>query len=130
MRLTVTRKHYEHVIHLRSQGMSIREIASKTGVSKSAVHRWLSIFAGENLSAMKTNHSTPRRRPGIRVPETDPISKDHHLVAINETAEEKIARLEKELEDARLRADLYNEIINVAEQKFGIQIRKKAGTKQ
>ncbi len=79
---------------------------------------------------MKTNHSTPRRRPGIRVPETDPISKDHHLVAINETAEEKIARLEKELEDARLRADLYNEIINVAEQKFGIQIRKKAGTKQ
>lgn len=29
-----------------------------------------------------------------------------------------------------MRADLYEEIINVAEKKFDIQIRKKAGTKQ
>lgn len=27
-------------------------------------------------------------------------------------------------------SDIYNEIINVAEEKFNIQIRKKAGTKQ
>ncbi len=79
---------------------------------------------------MKTKDSAPRRRTGIRVPETNCIDKAHPFPASKETAEEKIARLEKELEDACLRADLYNEIINVAEQRFGIQIRKKAGTKQ
>lgn len=48
----------------------------------------------------------------------------------SESAEQKIARLEKELREARLRADFYDEMINVAEKKFDIQIRKKAGAKQ
>jgi hypothetical protein len=39
-------------------------------------------------------------------------------------------RLEKELRREKLRADLNDEIINVAEQKFNIQIRKKAGAKR
>lgn len=107
--------------------MSIRDIASKTGVAKSAVHRWLSIFAEETLAPMKTKPSTPKRKLGVQAPEAKGLSSKSNEL---KKAEEKIARLEKELEEARLRADLYNEIINVAEQKFDIQIRKKAGTKQ
>ena len=42
----------------------------------------------------------------------------------------EIRRLELELKREKLRADLNEEIINVAEQKFNIQIRKKAGAKR
>lgn len=41
----------------------------------------------------------------------------------------EIKRLRKALEHESLRADVYDEMINVAEQQFGISIRKKAGTK-
>ena len=43
---------------------------------------------------------------------------------------EKIRQLEKELKHERLRADVYDELINVAEENFKIQLRKKAGAKQ
>ena len=42
----------------------------------------------------------------------------------------KIARLERELHDARLRLDFYDEMINVAESRFKISIRKKPGAKR
>lgn len=48
----------------------------------------------------------------------------------SETLEQKVRRLEQELKQARLRADFYDEMINVAEKKFQIQIRKKAGAKR
>ena len=130
MRLKPTRQHYEQVVQFRRQGMSIREISAKTGVAKSAVHRWLCIFAGENLPAMKAKPTTPKRVTGIQVPETKANTSKKSASDADETIEEKIARLERELEEARLRADLYDEIINVAEKKFDIQIRKKAGTKR
>ena len=39
-------------------------------------------------------------------------------------------RLRKELTKAEIKAEAYDELINVAESKFGIQIRKKAGAKR
>ena len=79
---------------------------------------------------MKTKPTTPKRVTGIQVPETKTKTSKKSASDADETIEEKIARLERELEEARLRADLYDEIINVAEKKFDIQIRKKAGTKR
>lgn len=42
----------------------------------------------------------------------------------------KIKELEAQLKRESIRADFYDEMINVAEAKFNIPIRKKAGTKQ
>lgn len=42
----------------------------------------------------------------------------------------EVERLTKELSRASMRADAYDELIKVAEKKFNIAIRKKAGTKQ
>lgn len=42
----------------------------------------------------------------------------------------KIKELEALLKKDSIRADFYGEMINVAEAKFNIPIRKKAGTKQ
>ena len=44
--------------------------------------------------------------------------------------EEKISKLEKELEAAKLKAEAYNALIEVAEEELGVDIRKKAGAKQ
>ena len=42
----------------------------------------------------------------------------------------EVSRLRKVLKEESMRADLYNEIINVAETLYKLPIRKKAGTKQ
>ena len=42
----------------------------------------------------------------------------------------ELKKLRAELLDAEIKAEAYDELINVAESKFGIQIRKKAGAKQ
>ena len=55
---------------------------------------------------------------------------NYSVSKISETAAQKISRLERELLEARMLSDIYNEIINVSEEKFNIRIRKKAGTKQ
>lgn len=62
---------------------------------------------------------------GVRAPE-----RSASRVSSDETLEQKVKRLEKELRHERLRATFYDEMINVAERNFGIQIRKKAGAKR
>ena len=47
-----------------------------------------------------------------------------------QSLQSEVARLRKALREASMRADLYDEMINVAEKQFNISIRKKAGTKQ
>ena len=47
-----------------------------------------------------------------------------------QSLQEELQRLRAELLNVEIKAEAYNELINVAEAKFGIQIRKKAGAKQ
>ena len=42
----------------------------------------------------------------------------------------ELSAMKAKLKMAELRADLYDEIINVAEKKFKVEIRKKAGAKR
>ncbi len=44
--------------------------------------------------------------------------------------EREIARLQAELERAEIKAELYNRMIDLAEEKFNIPVRKKSGAKQ
>ena len=57
-------------------------------------------------------------------------SVDSPIPSDKESLKAEVARLRKALKEESMRADLYNEIINVAEEQFKIPIRKKAGTKQ
>lgn len=120
-----TKELFDAAVNLYRQGYSYRDIAKEIGVAKSAIHRWITIFAEESHIMKKDDDSPKARRAIGKQAPIDAPTKDYM-----ETDSEKIARLEKELKEAKMRADLYNEIINVAEQKFNIQIRKKAGTKQ
>ena len=78
---------------------------------------------------MKKSPAVPSKRlVGATAPESS--VKSSTVSKISETAAQKISRLERELLEARMLSDIYNEIINVSEEKFNIRIRKKAGTKQ
>jgi len=64
-----------------------------------------------------------------------PITTDLPMAKTSES--EKLAALKKKLKEARaalayqkMRADAYDKMIDIAEEKFNLPIRKKAGTKQ
>ena len=63
-----------------------------------------------------------KREAGVISPETTPQATSS---SNEESLEGKVKRLERELADATLARDFYNEMINVAERQFNIDIRKK-----
>ena len=96
------------------QGESGNSIAHRMGFSQSSVSRILRIFAASNDKSallMKTN----------------PI--DNQAEEIKALREE-ILELKKKLRHETMRADFYDTMVDVAEEMFNIEIRKKAGTGQ
>lgn len=125
----ISREKREKGILLHKQGYSYRQIGEKLGISPATVWNWVSKFAVENQSVMKRKSTlVSKRLVGVTAPESSVMSST--VSKSSETDAQKIARLERELLESRMLSDIYNEIINVAEEKFNIQIRKKAGTKQ
>jgi len=100
------------VKELHDSGMSMRAIARATGLSKSAICRRIANFAIESKEQ--------------DMPQTKTTSKP----IAEQDAQARIAELEAKLQKAELARDAYNEMINVAEAKFNIPIRKKAGAKR
>lgn len=76
-----------------------------------------------NKKKSEVSVSTEIHNPSL--PDQEKAKAHSSASAKDESAEQKISRLEKELREARLRADFYEEMINVAEKRFDIQIRKK-----
>lgn len=88
----------------------------------------------------------PRRVTGLQAPQIAPAHLERRQedgTPYSEGSDEleilrrKVMELEMELKakeislrETRLRADLYDEIINVAEKRYNVPIRKKAGTRQ
>ena len=126
-------------VQLYKEGWTLEELGAKFNRSRSAMSNWINKFADEldNPSMRKKRirngkgKAKAQRIVGITAPETTWESTVQSASTDKgETSEQKIKRLEKELADARLARDFYNEMINVAERQFNISIRKKAGTRQ
>lgn len=128
MKHQVTKEKLELIQMLLDEGQSYLEIAQKLKVPKTIIHRWMTIFAEnkpvENMPEEAKQKNTPKRAVGRQAPIESGVS------VHTESPEEKIARLEKELENERLKAELYKEIINISEKRYGINLLKKAGAKQ
>ncbi len=117
----------EEAIRLREAGYSYGAIHKKIGVSKTNVHKWCCNFAAESTTkTMSRKNNKPTRLTATPAP----MHVEDQQTADQETDAQKIARLEKELKNAQLKADFYEEMVNVAEKQFNISIRKKAGAKQ
>ncbi len=122
---------------LYQEGLSIGRIAKILSMPKTTVWRWIATFAEEKGKNMSARENDTKEYQDIDSEVSGKSGRPENAKTAacpskpeSESAEQKIARLEKELREARLRADFYDEMINVAEKKFDIQIRKKAGAKQ
>lgn len=114
-------------------GVSGGEIAQILSIPSTTVYRWISIFAHENedsnRSAMKKENSQKEPvcpSPAPTTPQSLPPDMPDEIKALKA----ELSRVRKELSYQRMRADAYDEMINIAEKQFDVCIRKKAGAKQ
>src|ERR1700733_8843566 len=92
---------------------SYRELSVKHDYSLGAVHKWVKQYTDRmGKSAVKKKIVLPPILPE----DTSPLSTD-------------VKTLQAELRRAQLLNKLLNEVIVIAEEEFGVPIRKKPGTK-
>lgn len=99
------------------------ELARKHDIKgHGSILRWLRALGYET-----TGHEQPKR---IEIQESimteDLKEKD---LGIDEL-KKQIKQLKRELEDSQIKAEVYSTIIDIAEKKFGIEIRKKPDSKR
>lgn len=100
-------------------GESMDTFQTKYGMGHCTLSRWMIKFGMKTIS------------PPPFIVMKEKLKSIPEVKSLREQAlEEKISKLEKELEAAKLKAEAYNALIEVAEEELGIDIRKKAGAKQ
>ena len=114
--------YYDEVIRLhREYGYGECRTSKILPISHATVSRWIAIFESENKE--KAVHMKKQK------PHPD-VSTSATGTADIKALQREVNRLQGQLKQASLRADAYEEMINVAESKFNIAIRKKAGVKR
>ena len=110
--------YYDQVIEIyQKTGYSASQI-EKLGIvpiEKKAIRAWIANFVAEN---------------GTVTPHTVMKSKESQTNEELEALKAKVADLEEQLRIEKLRNRLNEKIIDIAEDRWHIDIRKKAGTKQ
>ena len=115
--------YFDEVIRLRQEfGYGEDRISKILPIGHTTVSRWLGIFAAEQQSKSKPKSMGASKNKQME--EQPAITKDVKAL------EAEIQRLRAQLKYESLRAEAYDELINVAESQFNISIRKKAGVKR
>ena len=96
-------------------GIRLLELSKQVGVAVSSVHKWVKCYT--------TNGTFSRY---IDVKNTE----NKTTISVVDSRDAEIARLRSALEKADLRVRALNAMIDVAEENFNIEIRKKVGAKQ
>lgn len=114
-------KYFDEVIRLHyEEGYGEDRISQLLPIGHTTASRWIAIFAKEKG---KISGANDMRKPQ----ETAPSSQEKDEIA---KLQARVKELEAQLLHAEIKAEAYDEMINVAEAKFRIPIRKKAGAKQ
>ena len=95
------------------------------GVNKSALCRKYSLSSYALLQQWIRIFAPKPKLEELPMKSTNPKERDE-ILALKRQLQQQSLELKKE----KMRADFYDEMINVAEEMFNIPIRKKAGTKQ
>lgn len=96
------------------EGRKQQQLAAEFGVGQQTVSRIIRTFAAENdksalLMGRKTTDNQAEEIQALR---------------------REIMDMKKKVQEEQMRADFYETMVDVAEEMFGIEIRKKAGTGQ
>jgi transposase-like protein len=108
-----------------TQGCGFRKLAARYGISRTTICKWVQIYQGI--------HNLPPTQKQASYSHSSMKSSPKKSAAGQETNEEllqKIAALEKQLEDQQLKVVVLDTLITVAEKQLNISIRKKPGTQQ
>lgn len=114
----------EKALELRSSGLSYGRISKIISVPEETIRRWCIKFA--SLSKNVLPHPMKNKEQIDERASESNQSLPQDVLAL----QAELKKLRAELLNAEIKAEAYDELINVAEAKFGIQIRKKAGAKQ
>ena len=107
VRQAIVRGHY-------LEGASQTQLAKDFGVGQQTVSRIIRTFAAEN------------DKSALLMGKNAKSSESEEIKALRK----EVLELKKQLYNETMRADFYDTMIDVAEEMFNIQIRKKAGTGQ
>lgn len=114
------------------EGIPIKRISKELSVSRMSIYRWIRIFENGNcdysMGKNSSTHASEDEKSMSASVETG--SPDTTRKLSDEEAAAEIALLKRKLREADLREDFYDEMINVAESRFKISIRKKTGAKR
>lgn len=119
--------------YLSHPELTVTAVANKFSISRPAVRDWVSIFAEQYQTPetiMKASIDLEANKISAMSPTNGDRDACNNDCTTESSKDEEIKRLKEELRYQQLRADAYDELINVAEAKFHISIRKKAGAKQ
>ena len=94
-------------------GGSLREVGARWGIKSSTLHRWVQKYEA-----------------GAKEGEVKELAARRWEIAERSGVPAELGRLRKELEEERLRNELLNTMIDIAESQMGIDIRKKRGAKR
>ncbi len=115
--------YFDEVIRLHYEfGYGENKIAEILPIGHTTAWRWIRKFAAENKG--KTTSMTRTKK------KTAPKASDGEAKDDIQSLKAELSALKDKLKQAEMRADLYDEMINVAEKKFKVEIRKKAGAKR
>ena len=120
-------QYYDKAMRLYfEEGMRVTQICRILPVSRRAVYDWIAIFAEENpqVASMKGVKQVKK------VSKPSPESQAEELPKTVMELQAELKKLRAQLKKAEIKAEAYDELINVAEAKFNIPIRNKAGAKQ
>ena len=101
-----------------NSGESMESFQVKYGMGHCTLSRWMTNFGLSNTS------------PKQYIEMKKKLAESPEKTLTERTLEARVAQLEKELREEKLKAEAANAMIDVAEEEFGIDLRKKAGAKQ
>ena len=116
--------YYDEAIRLHFElGYGEDRIAAILPIGHTTAWRWIRRFAAENKDKTTAMARTKKTKTVPKV--SDEEAKDDI-----QSLKAELSALKAKLKMAEMRADLYDEMIKVAEKKFKVEIRKKAGAKR
>ena len=108
------------------EGMCGTHICKVLPISRAILYKWIAIFVKQNPPVA----SMRRVKEAKNAPKPFPEVAEEELPKTVLELQSELKKLRAQLNKAEIKAEAYDELINVAEAKFNIQIRKKAGAKQ
>lgn len=113
-------EYFQRVLDLHDKGLGAAKISRIIPVPESTIRSWIANFVAEK----------EKTSPMIVMQKFQDQSLADNKTNEVQALQQRVKELEAQLLQAEIKAEFYDEMINVAEAKFKIPIRKKAGAKQ